>query len=48
MMKNTYLSPEAELLEWVYEENFLASFSQEEKIPDLTEEDGWGDSIWNS
>ena len=48
MKKTVYLTPEAELLEWALEENFLTSFTQDKNIPDLTEEDGWGDSIWNS
>ena len=29
-----------------YEENFLLSFTQDQDIPDLEEEEGWGDSIW--
>ena len=48
MKKTVYLTPEAELLEWALEENFLTSFTQDKNIPDLTEEDGWGDSIWHS
>ena len=46
MKKKVYLTPEAELLEWAMEENFLASFTQDKDIPDLEEEDGWGNSIW--
>ena len=46
-MKKYYLTPEAELLEWTCEENFLLSVVQSDDIPDLEEEDGWGDSIWN-
>ena len=46
MNKSVYSAPQAELLEWAMEENFLASFTQDKNIPDLEEEDGWGDSIW--
>ena len=47
MKKQIYQTPLAELLEWAYEENFLATFTQDQDVPDLEEEDGWGDSIWN-
>lgn len=47
MSKKTYLTPLAESLEWAYEENFLATFTQDKDIPDLEEDKEWGDSIWN-
>ena len=47
MKKTMYESPQTELMEWAWEKNFLASFTQNKDIPDLEEEDGWGDSIWN-
>lgn len=47
MNKKSYLPPEAELLEWACEENFAASFNPQGSTPDLEDEDGWGDSIWN-
>lgn len=46
-MKQSYLTPVAEMLEWACEENFLLSGLPSKDIPDLEEEDGWGDSIWN-
>lgn len=46
MKKNKYLAPKGELVELTYEENFLLSFTQDKDVPDLEEEDGWGDSIW--
>ena len=46
-MKKSYLSPQAESLEWAYEESFLASGMDSNGIPNLEQEDGWGDSIWN-
>ena len=46
MKKTFYETPSAELLEMTFEGNFLTSITQEKDIPDLEEEDGWGDSIW--
>ena len=47
MKKQYYSTPQAELLEWACEENFLATFTQDKDIPDLEEDEGWGDDIWN-
>lgn len=48
MMKKKllYAAPSSVLCELAYEENFLVSLSQDQDVPDLTEETGWGDSIW--
>ena len=46
MKAANYESPQAELLEIFIEGNFLLSFTQEQDVPDLEEEEGWGDSIW--
>lgn len=46
MKRKTYAPPQADLLEMTLEENFLISITQDQDVPDLEEEDGWGDSIW--
>ena len=46
MKTAVYESPQAELLEITQEVNFLTSFEQNQGIPNLEEEDGWGDDIW--
>ena len=48
MKKSNYSTPQAEMLEWACEENFLATVTQEKDIPDLDEENGWGDDIWGN